>query len=258
MGLSLVLDLRSLLEPSILVSQPQQNQANDNQRHHIQSMIINQRPPQIFSRLFLQATLKVPIADLKRKIQLEKMPFFIINIDVVRDLFRVDGEICGFEELLLWKVELEVDCEVVAFAWAEGEGRQLLGFEDWGVFGGSGCPIAVSWLGVETCQPVDPYLAIRTCYLLVLYAQMSNVDLYCPFVDYLKASLAFNDTVLLSVIGTEQLDVQLSCSLLAPGLFLHRKFQLKLADLRKDSYFRILKVNSQSICLKLRKIVGKY
>lgn len=102
MGLSLILDLWSLLKAAILVPQPQQNQANNHQRHHIQRMIIDQRPPQIFSRLFLQATLKVSIADLKRKIQLEKMPFFIINIDVVRDLFRVDGEICGFEELLLW------------------------------------------------------------------------------------------------------------------------------------------------------------
>lgn len=150
-----------------------------------------------------------------------------------------------------------MDCEVVALAWAEGEGGKLLGFEDWGVFGCSGCPIAVSWLGVETGQPVDPYLTIGTCYFLVLYAQMSNVDLYRPLVDYLKASLAFNDAVFLSVICAKQLDVQLSCSLLAPGLFLHRKFQLKLADFRKDSYLGILKVNSQSICFKLRKIVGK-
>lgn len=114
-------------------------------------MVINQRLPQIFGGFFLQSTLKVPIADLKRKIQLEKMSFFIIDIDVVRDLLWVDREICGFEELLFRQIKLEVDCEVVALAWAEGEGGKLLWLENWRVLGGSGCPIAVSWLIVEAC-----------------------------------------------------------------------------------------------------------
>ena len=87
---------------------------------------------------------------------------------------------------------------------------------------------------------------------------MRDLDLYCALVYYLKASFALDDTVLLSVVRTQHLDLQLGCSLFAPGLFLSRKLQLKLAYLRKDSYLRILQVNSKPIRLKLCVIVSKY
>lgn len=101
MTFPLILDLRPLLEAAILVPQPQQNQANDNQRRHIQSMIINQRLPEILGRLPLQNVLKFPVSDLKGKIQFEEVSFFVVDVDEVGDLFGVDWEVVGFEELFL-------------------------------------------------------------------------------------------------------------------------------------------------------------
>lgn len=66
-------------------------------------------------------------------------------------------------------MEMKVDCEVVALAWTESKGGELLRLEDLGVFGCSSCPIA-SRLIIETCQPVYPYISIRTGQLFVLYA----------------------------------------------------------------------------------------
>ena len=98
------------------------------------------------------------------------MSFLVIDINEVRDLLWIDGEICGFEELFLRKMKMEVDCEIVALARAESEGGELLRLKDLGVFGGSGCPITASWLTIQTCQAVDPYFPIGTCRLFVLYA----------------------------------------------------------------------------------------
>lgn len=63
-------------------------------------MIIDQRPPQIFGGLSLQDALQFSITNLKGNIQLEKMPFFIVNVNEVRYLLWVDGKICSFEKLL--------------------------------------------------------------------------------------------------------------------------------------------------------------
>lgn len=186
-------------------------------------MIIYQRFPQILSRLFLQYVLKLAISQLKGKIKFEEMPSFVIDVDEVIYLLWVNGEICGSEELLLREDELEMSGKVVTFAWIKDKWRKLLWpIDERRVLGCSCCPIAVPWLIIEASEAVYPNLAIRTSHLLVFNAQMRNIDLYCSLVDDLKISLAFDHAVFLSIICTKQLNLELGCSLLAPGLFLKR------------------------------------